>query len=46
MSAAPAGWDSPGFGLPPAAELVGPFPRRPFLDTWWRHRGTGEPPNR
>jgi CelD/BcsL family acetyltransferase involved in cellulose biosynthesis len=42
MSAAPAGWDSPGFGLPPAAELVGPFPRRPFLEAWWRHRGRGE----
>jgi CelD/BcsL family acetyltransferase involved in cellulose biosynthesis len=42
MTAVPAGWDSPGFGLPPAAELVGPFPRRPFLEAWWRHRGTGE----
>jgi CelD/BcsL family acetyltransferase involved in cellulose biosynthesis len=43
MNAVPADWDSPGFGLPPAADLVGPFPRRLFLETWWRHRGTGEP---
>ena len=42
MSAVPVGWDSPGFGLPPAADLVGPFPRRPFLEAWWRHRGAGE----
>jgi len=43
MTAAPADWGSPGFGLPPSAELVGPFPRRPFLEAWWNHRGTGEP---
>ena len=42
MSAAASGWDSPGFGLPPAADRVGPFPRRPFLEAWWRHRGAGE----
>jgi len=35
-------WSSPGFGLPPAAPLTGPFPRRAFLETWWRHRGGGE----
>ena len=43
MSASAAGWDSPGFGLPPVAGLVGPFPRRPFLEAWWRHWGRGEP---
>lgn len=42
MSAVPAGWDSAGFGLHPAADLVGPFPRRPFLEAWWRHRGRGD----
>ncbi|MBN2113149.1 MAG: GNAT family N-acetyltransferase [Acidimicrobiia bacterium] len=42
MSAAPGSWGSPGFGLPPAADLVGPFPQRPFLEAWWRHRGAGE----
>jgi len=36
-------WEAPGFGLPPVAGLVGPFPRRPFLETWWRHRGAGDP---
>jgi CelD/BcsL family acetyltransferase involved in cellulose biosynthesis len=43
VSAAHACWASPGFGLPPAADLVGPFPRRPFLEAWWRHRGGDEP---
>lgn len=43
MSAAPADWSSPGFGLPPIADLVGPFPGRPFLEAWWHHRGEGEP---
>ncbi len=36
-------WGAPGFALPPVADLTGPFPRRPFLETWWRHRGSGEP---
>ena len=36
-------WGAPGFALPPVAELTGPFPRRPFLEAWWRHRGSGEP---
>ena len=43
MNAAPADWSSPGFGLRPAADQVGPFPRRPFLEAWWHHRGGGEP---
>lgn len=43
MSVAPADWASPRFDLPPAADLVGPFPRRPFLEVWWSHRGAGEP---
>ena len=42
MSPGPGGWASPGFGLPPAADLVGPFPCRPFLEAWWQHRGAGE----
>ena len=36
-------WGAPGFALPPVADLTGPFPRRPFIETWWRHRGSGEP---
>jgi CelD/BcsL family acetyltransferase involved in cellulose biosynthesis len=43
VSAAHACWAAPGVGRPPAADLVGPFPRRPFLEAWWRHRGGGEP---
>jgi CelD/BcsL family acetyltransferase involved in cellulose biosynthesis len=43
VSAAPADWSSPGFGLRPATDRVGPFPHRPFLETWWLHRGAGEP---
>jgi len=35
-------WGAPGFALPPVADLTGPFPHRPFLETWWRHRGMGE----
>jgi len=35
-------WGAAGFALPPLADLTGPFPRRPFLETWWRHRGSGE----
>jgi len=30
-----AGWDSPGFSLPPTADATGPFPHRAFLETWW-----------
>jgi CelD/BcsL family acetyltransferase involved in cellulose biosynthesis len=35
-------WDSRGFGHSPVADLVGPFPQKPFLRTWWEHRGEGE----
>lgn len=42
MTRVPGDWGAPGFSLPPIADLVGPFPRRPFLETWWRHRGAGE----
>ncbi len=28
----------PGFALPPAAPLTGPFPGASYLGTWWRHR--------
>ncbi|MBP1632578.1 MAG: family N-acetyltransferase [Acidobacteria bacterium] len=42
MSRVHGDWGAPGFALPPVADLSGPFPRRPFLETWWRHRGMGE----
>jgi len=42
VSPASGDWGSPGFGLPPTADLCGPFPHRPFLETWWGHRGVGE----
>lgn len=42
MSRLHGDWGAPGFALPPVADLTGPFPRRPFLQTWWRHRGEGE----
>jgi len=35
-------WSTGRFGLPAAASLVGPFAGRAFLETWWRHRGSGE----
>jgi len=35
-------WATGGFALSPLADLTGPFPRRPFLETWWQHRGEGE----
>ncbi len=28
-------------GRDASAAAVGPFPHRPFLEAWWRHRGTG-----
>jgi CelD/BcsL family acetyltransferase involved in cellulose biosynthesis len=31
-------WSTKGFSLPPVAPRTGPFPRRAFLETWWRHR--------
>jgi len=37
-----ADWSTEGFDLAPAAEAVGPFPGRGFLQSWWRHRGDGE----
>jgi CelD/BcsL family acetyltransferase involved in cellulose biosynthesis len=43
MRAGAEGWVTPGFDLAPAADLVGPFPQRPFLEAWWRRRGRGEP---
>ena len=27
----------------PLAPLVGPFPSAPFVEAWWRHRGSGTP---
>ncbi len=36
-------WGTDGFKLEPIAPLVGPFVGRAFLETWWRHRGEGEP---
>lgn len=38
-----ADWATAAFERPPAAAHVGPFPRRPFLEAWWKARGTGEP---
>jgi CelD/BcsL family acetyltransferase involved in cellulose biosynthesis len=36
-------WATTGFDLPPLAERTGIFPRREFLETWWRHRaGPGD----
>ena len=34
-------WDVLDGDRHPMAEAVGPFPHRPFLETWWRHRGAG-----
>lgn len=30
-------WSTAGFELEPVASATGPFPRRAFLETWWRH---------
>lgn len=35
-------WSTQGFALRPAADRVGPFPRRGFLESWWRLRERGE----
>jgi CelD/BcsL family acetyltransferase involved in cellulose biosynthesis len=35
-------WTTAGWDRTPAAPATGPFPRREFLETWWRHRGQGE----
>ncbi|OFW67619.1 MAG: hypothetical protein A2Z12_01265 [Actinobacteria bacterium RBG_16_68_21] len=37
------GWVALAEDRRPLAAAVGPFPHRPFLETWWRHRGAGEP---
>jgi CelD/BcsL family acetyltransferase involved in cellulose biosynthesis len=36
-------WTSAGFDRRPAADMVGPFPRRQYLETWWRWRGGDQP---
>jgi CelD/BcsL family acetyltransferase involved in cellulose biosynthesis len=38
-----ADWAAASFDRTPAADLVGPFPHRPFLELWWKQRGAGEP---
>jgi len=35
-------WTTGGFDLPPTAPLTSVFPRRDYLEIWWRHFGTGE----
>jgi CelD/BcsL family acetyltransferase involved in cellulose biosynthesis len=35
-------WSAKGFSLDPAAPRTGPFPKRAFLETWWRHRGPAD----
>lgn len=35
-------WSAANFELPPISPLVGPFPGRAWLETWWNHRGHGE----
>lgn len=37
-----AGFTDAGFGRRPVAENTGPFPLRPFLETWWDHLGAGD----
>jgi len=34
-----ATWSEAPFSHPPLANATGPFPLRPFLETWWRHNG-------
>lgn len=34
-----AEWSDAPFSHPPVAAATGPFPFRPFLETWWRHYG-------
>jgi CelD/BcsL family acetyltransferase involved in cellulose biosynthesis len=34
-------WSTEAFDLPPTSPLVGPFPGRQWLETWWSHRGAG-----
>ena len=35
-------WSTPAFDFEAVATHTGPFPRRPFLETWWRHGGAAE----
>ena len=35
-------WDEADFSLPPVAAATSIFPRRPFLEAWWHHFGSGE----
>jgi CelD/BcsL family acetyltransferase involved in cellulose biosynthesis len=35
-------WTTGGFELPPAAPSTSVFPRRSYLELWWRHFGAGE----
>jgi CelD/BcsL family acetyltransferase involved in cellulose biosynthesis len=34
-------WSTAALDRQPAATCVGPFPRRGFLEVWWRQRGSG-----
>ena len=34
-------WSTAALDRHPAAACVGPFPRRDFLEVWWRQRGSG-----
>ncbi|MCP4964312.1 MAG: GNAT family N-acetyltransferase [bacterium] len=34
-------WSTEAFDLPTVSPLVGPFPGRRWLETWWNHRGSG-----
>lgn len=36
-------WATPGFDRDPAAVHLGPFPHRPFLERWWKARGSAAP---
>jgi CelD/BcsL family acetyltransferase involved in cellulose biosynthesis len=35
-------WADEPFSHHPLAPATGPFPHRPFLETWWRHEGNGD----
>jgi CelD/BcsL family acetyltransferase involved in cellulose biosynthesis len=37
-----ADWSTAAFDLAPVAPRTGPFTRRRFLETWWRHRSRGD----
>ena len=36
-------WEGVDWGRDPAAPAVGPFPRRGFVEAWWRHRESSLP---